>query len=353
LIEFDIRLKTSYPVLVGNGALARLSHLSALNEADRIWVITDETVHHLQMDRLQDALADVSASIDVHISTVAPGENSKSLAVYGALLEEGVRYGMTRHSLILAFGGGMIGDLAGFVAASFLRGIPFIQIPTTLLAHDSSVGGKVGLNLSLGKNLVGAFYQPSGVVYDLTLLQTLPDREWRSGFFELVKHGFLSRPSFADSLLDVSLDAVKGLDLEDWLARGINVKRDIVEQDETEQGMRAFLNYGHTFGHAVEYASPGLAHGEAVGIGLVFVKFLEGNDEQAKQIGQLLHRLGTELPDRQSFKTYLELMRRDKKNHQATIRFVLEKEGRFILEAISEERLRRAFNQTVRCLEWA
>ncbi|MCY1690675.1 hypothetical protein OVA29_08340 [Exiguobacterium sp. SL14] len=177
--------------------------------------------------------------------------------------------------------------------------------------------------------------------------------EWRSGFFELVKHGFLARPSFADTLFDVSLDDIKGLDLENWLARGISVKRDIVEQDETEQGMRAFLNYGHTFGHAVEYASSGLAHGEAVGIGLVFVKFLEGNEKQAEQLGRLLHRLGTVLPERKSFATYLELMRRDKKNQHATIRFVLEKEGRFVLEAMSEERLRQAFNQTVRCLEWA
>ncbi|WP_312193319.1 3-dehydroquinate synthase family protein [Exiguobacterium sp.] len=334
MIELDIRLKTSYPVFVGNGALARLSHLSALNEADRIWIITDETVRDLHLHTLQEALGSISQSTNIHVSTVPAGEQSKSLAVYGSLLEEGIRHGMTRHSIILAFGGGMIGDLA------------------TLLAHDSSVGGKVGVNLSLGKNLVGAFYQPSGVVYDLTLLQTLPDREWRSGFFELVKHGFLARPSFADTLLDVSLDTIKGLDLEDWLARGINVKRDIVEQDETEQGMRAFLNYGHTFGHAVEYASPGLSHGEAVGIGLVFVKFLEGNEEQAEQLGRLLHRLGTGLPDRQSFETYLELMRRDKKNHQTTIRFVLEKEGRFDLEAISEERLQQAFNQTMRCLEW-
>lgn len=340
-------------MLVGNGALARLSHLEALNEADRIWVITDETVHDLHLHTLQAALASRPQSIGMHVSAVPAGERSKSLAVYGSLLEEGIRHGMTRHSIILAFGGGMIGDLAGFVAATFLRGIPFIQIPTTLLAHDSSVGGKVGLNLSLGKNLVGAFYQPSGVIYDLALLQTLPDREWRSGFFELVKHGFLARPSFADLLLDVSLDDVKGLDLEDWLARGISVKRDIVEQDETEKGMRAFLNYGHTFGHAVEYASPGLAHGEAVGIGLVFVKYLEGNDLQAERLGKLLRRLGTVLPARKSFASYLELMRRDKKNHQTTIRFVLEKEGRFDLEAISEERLQQAFNQTVRCLEWA
>lgn len=340
-------------MLVGNGALARLSHLEALNEADRIWIITDEMVHDLHLHTLQAALASRPQSIGMHVSAVPAGERSKSLAVYGSLLEEGIRHGMTRHSIILAFGGGMIGDLAGFVAATFLRGIPFIQIPTTLLAHDSSVGGKVGLNLSLGKNLVGAFYQPSGVIYDLALLQTLPDREWRSGFFELVKHGFLARPSFADMLLDVSLDDVKGLDLEDWLAQGISVKRDIVEQDETEKGMRAFLNYGHTFGHAVEYASPGLSHGEAVGIGLVFVKYLEGNDLQAEQLGRLLRRLGTVLPARKSFASYLELMRRDKKNHQTTIRFVLEKEGRFDLEAISEERLQQAFNQTVRCLEWA
>ncbi|MCY1690674.1 iron-containing alcohol dehydrogenase [Exiguobacterium sp. SL14] len=147
----------------------------ALRVTDRIWIITDETVRQLHLDTLQKTLAASTVSATVHLSTVVAGEQSKSLAVYGSLLEEGIHFGMTRHSIILAFGGGMIGDLAGFVAATFLRGIPFIQVPTTLLAHDSSVGGKVGLNLALGKNLVGAFYQPSGVVYDLTLLQTLPD----------------------------------------------------------------------------------------------------------------------------------------------------------------------------------
>jgi 3-dehydroquinate synthase len=234
LVELDIRLKTSYPVFVGNGALPRLSHLSALNEADRIWIIPDESVRDLHLHMLQEALGSISQSTSIHVSTVPTREQIKSLAVSGSLLEEGIRHGMTRHSIILAFGGGMIGDLAGFVAATLLRGISFIQIPTTLLAHDSSVGGKVGLNLSLGNNLVGAFYQPGGVVYELTLLQTLPDRDWRSGFFELVKHGFLARPSFAETLLDASLDTIKGLDLEDWLARGNNVKRDIVGQDETE-----------------------------------------------------------------------------------------------------------------------
>ena len=352
MIDLDIRLKPTYPVRIGAGALAHLVNLQAVQEADRIWIITDETVSRLHIQVLLDALGKCIDANAIQISAVPPGEQSKTLTVYGDLLEEGVRMGMTRNSLILAFGGGMIGDLAGFVAASFLRGIPFIQIPTTLLAHDSSVGGKVGLNLPLGKNLVGAFYQPDAVIYDLTLLQTMPDREWRSGFFELVKHGLLARPPFADTLLEASLETIKGLDLEEWLARGIRVKRDIVEQDETEQGMRAFLNYGHTFGHAVEYASHDLSHGEAVGIGLVFVKCLEGDVKQAEQIARLIHRLNTKLPVRKPFETYLELMRRDKKNQQATIRFVLEQQGRFIVKTVHEEQLRQAYNQTVRCLAW-
>ncbi|WP_214849418.1 3-dehydroquinate synthase [Exiguobacterium sp. s193] len=351
MTQLLIKASRLYPVYIEPGALRHLADVAEARATDRFWIITDQTVSALHLETLFRQLHNLFPGTPILTSHVAPGEGSKSLETYGQLLEAGVTGGVTRRTVVLAFGGGMVGDLAGFVAATILRGIPFVQVPTTLLAHDSSVGGKVGLNLTRGKNLVGAFYQPCAVLYDPTFLQTLPDREWRSGFFELFKHGLLAPEPFAERWLDVTLADIKQLPLESWIARGIQVKQQIVEQDEQEQGIRAFLNYGHTFGHAVEYASQRLAHGEAVGIGLVFVKVLEGRLEEANQIGQLLIRLGVELPPRESFSVYLDYMRRDKKNNHA-IRFVLMENGKFKLEEISADRLKSAYDMTVRCLEW-
>ena len=346
-----IEASRPYPVYVEAEAIRHIREIKQAQEADRFWIITDQTVADLHMVSIRSQLESCFPLTSQCVSTVDPGEGSKSLSVYQRLLEEGIELGATRKTMILAVGGGMIGDLAGFVAATFLRGVPFIQIPTTLLAHDSSVGGKVGLNLRWGKNLVGAFYQPSAVLYDPAFLQTLPDREWRSGFFELVKHGLLARPTFAEDLLGLELADIKQLALADWISAGIKVKQHIVEQDEREAGIRAFLNYGHTFGHAVEYASADLSHGEAVGIGLVFVSLLEGNERQARQLVELIGRIGVVLPERQPFERYLELMKRDKKN-DASIRFVLQGQDGFGLEAINRKRLEEAYDQTVRCLKW-
>ncbi|WP_029330644.1 3-dehydroquinate synthase [Exiguobacterium oxidotolerans] len=346
-----IKASRPYPVHIEPGALRHLAEVEEAQVADRFWIITDQTVSALHLETLIKHVTTLFPKTNWMTSTVVPGESSKSLETYADLLHEGIERGVSRRTVILAFGGGMIGDLAGFVAATILRGIPFIQIPTTLLAHDSSVGGKVGLNLSLGKNLVGAFYQPSAVLYDVSFLKTLPDREWRSGFFELLKHGLLAAEPFADQLMDLKLSDMKQLPLESWIAKGISVKQRIVEQDEQEQGIRAFLNYGHTFGHAVEYASERLAHGEAVGIGLVFAKMLEGQVVEANQLAQLLTRLGVELPKRQSFEVYFDYMKRDKKNNQS-IRFVLAENGKFNLEEIPVGLLLSAYDMTVRCLKW-
>jgi len=352
LTHLTIRASRPYSVYVEPDAIRRIHEVKQAQEADRFWIITDQTVADLHMASIRRQLENVFPLTAQRVSTVEPGEGSKSLSVYQRLLEEGIEQGATRKTMILAVGGGMIGDLAGFVAATFLRGVPFLQIPTTLLAHDSSVGGKVGLNLRWGKNLVGAFYQPSAVLYDPAFLQTLSDREWRSGFFELLKHGLLARLTFAEELIGLGLSDIKQLPLADWISAGIQVKQHIVEQDERETGIRAFLNYGHTFGHAVEYASEDLSHGEAVGIGLVFVSILEGNERQANRLVELIHRLGVVLPERQPFERYLELMKRDKKN-DVSIRFVVKGQDGFALEAIDQKRLKNAYDQTVRCLQWA
>ena len=182
---------------------------------------------------------------------------------------------LDRHSLILALGGGAVGDLSGFVAATFMRGIPFIQIPTTILAHDSAVGGKVAINHPAGKNMIGAFYQPEAVVYDIDFLKSLPEHEIRSGFAEVIKHGLIQDPSFYHWLKEniLSIDMmISDENLIHFLSRGVEIKSAIVEEDEKETGIRAYLNFGHTLGHAIE-AELGygkLTHGEAVVIGMLY-----------------------------------------------------------------------------------
>ncbi|WP_114570985.1 3-dehydroquinate synthase [Exiguobacterium flavidum] len=350
MTRIDVRASKPYPIWVEQDATMRLSEVHEIERADTLWVITDDTVDALHGAALRTSIDKQFPGRRIVLSKVPPGERSKRLDVYERLVSEGLSNQVTRQSVVLAFGGGMIGDLAGFVAATFMRGIPFVQLPTTLLAHDSSVGGKVGLNLPEGKNLIGAFHQPVAVLYSTGLLSTLPDREWRSGFFELLKHGFLYEPKFAEELIALNLEGVKSLDYEKWLVRGIEVKRRIVEQDERETSIRAFLNYGHTFGHAVEYASSGLTHGEAVGIGLVFAKMLERDDEGAGRIASLYKRLGGEIPELLPFDEYARLMGNDKKQKNG-IRFVVDRGG-FALVRVTDEELRRAFESTVRCLRW-
>src|SRR5690606_22285980 len=181
---------------------------------------------------------------------------------------------LDRKSVILAFGGGAVGDLSGFVAASFMRGIPFIQIPTTILAHDSAVGGKVAINHPLGKNMIGAFYQPEAVFYDLDFLHSLPLHERRSGFAEVIKHSLISDEDFYVWLRENvhDLDQLRNEEMLYFLKKGIRIKEQIVSQDEKESGIRAFLNFGHTLGHAIEGEAGygNITHGEGVVIGMMF-----------------------------------------------------------------------------------
>jgi 3-dehydroquinate synthase len=205
------------------------------------------------------------------------GEACKTFENYLAVQTFMLEQKCTRKSLVLAFGGGAVGDLAGFVAATYMRGVPFIQIPTTILAHDSAVGGKTAINHTLGKNMIGAFYQPQAVLYDTNFLHSLSEKEIRSGMAEVVKHALISDPTWVEELLEG--DHVTALPedlLANYLAHGIQVKASIVEQDETEQSVRKFLNLGHTYGHAIEAAAGygRVAHGEAVMIGLVYCLLL-------------------------------------------------------------------------------
>jgi len=263
----------SYDVVIGSGLLGRAGALLAplLDAKRRVVVIADATVAGLHLDRLRAGLG--RNALDV--VTVPGGEASKSWAELERLVDRLLALTIDRNTLVLALGGGVIGDLAGFTAAILLRGIDFVQLPTTLLAQvDSSVGGKTGINTAAGKNLVGSFYQPKLVLADIACLGTLPARELRAGYAEMVKHAAIAdRPMF--EWFEAHGGAVLAGDAE---ARAIAVhhscatKARIVGADERESGMRAHLNFGHTFGHALE-AETGfgerLLHGEAVGLGMV------------------------------------------------------------------------------------
>ncbi len=244
----------SYEVVVGNGSTADLPDLVPAS-ARRVAVVTQPGIP-VQFRDIGEYLPDH----DVQVFEIGVGESSKSLATIESLMRSFARMGLTRNDVVVGVGGGMVTDVAGFAAASWHRGIPVVHVSTTLLGMvDAAIGGKTGVNLPEGKNLVGAFWQPSGVVCDLDALATLPSREMRCGLGEMAKYHFLT----GDDLLAMELD--------ERIARCVEIKADVVASDEREGGRRALLNYGHTLAHALEIATDHeLAHGEAVAIGLVY-----------------------------------------------------------------------------------
>ena len=263
----------SYSIKVGGGLLSRLgAECAALKLGQRCAVITDSNVGG---EFSRAALKSLSASgFEPVLITVPAGEKSKRIAVVEKCYDQLAAHRLERKSFIVALGGGVVGDLAGFVAATYLRGIPFVQVPTTLLAQvDSSVGGKTGVNLAAGKNLVGSFYQPRLVLCDWDTLKTLPEREYISGLAEVIKYGIIyDEILFAQ--LERNLSKLLGRDpamLGSVVARCCEIKADVVGQDETESGLRAILNFGHTIGHAIENSSGygKFLHGEAISIGQV------------------------------------------------------------------------------------
>jgi 3-dehydroquinate synthase len=263
-------------VRVGSGVLAELGALHRQwPKARRAWIVADEQVaaHHLE----SAAAALAASDLDVRRLTFPPGEASKSIAGLAAVLDGLLEGGIERSDVIVALGGGVAGDLVGFAAATVLRGVGLVQVPTTLLAMvDSSVGGKTGINHATGKNLIGAFYQPPLVLIDPTLLDTLPDREYRSGWAEIIKHSLIEPSTPAGdsglaALIEANAGALRGRTsplLRAIIARNVAIKASVVGADERESGLRAILNFGHTIGHAVEAAGYELLHGEAIAVGL-------------------------------------------------------------------------------------
>src|SRR5262245_7304726 len=265
----------SYDIEIGSGNLSDAARLCALDPDDaHAVIITDEHVDALYTDPVAAALEEQGAEVGVLV--VEAGEPSKSSDVAAELWERMLDEGSDRKTVVVALGGGVVGDLAGFIAATFARGLRLIQIPTTLLAQvDSSVGGKVGINLPGAKNMVGAFWQPRGVLIDVAVLASLPDREYRAGLAEVVKYGVIQDADFF-AYLESNIESINARDpgvLTHIVDRCCRLKADVVEKDEREEtGLRAILNYGHTFCHAFEAAAEyeTLLHGEGVAIGMMY-----------------------------------------------------------------------------------
>jgi shikimate kinase/3-dehydroquinate synthase len=329
----------SYDILIGAGLLERAGEMIAgIAPGAACAIVTDANVAPLYLSRLEASLkAKGLRSVAI---VVQPGEGSKSLSVFGRVLEEAIAAKIERRDVIVALGGGVVGDLAGFVSATLRRGARFVQIPTSLLAQvDSSVGGKTGVNSPQGKNLIGAFHQPSLVLADIDTLATLPEREFRAGYAEIVKYGLIGDRHFFEWLEDNS-DAVFHSKAGQISAVAVSceTKACIVGHDETEQGDRALLNLGHTFGHALErlvaYDAARLVHGEGVAIGLALAaRFSQRlglcDDQDATRIERHLARVGlpTRLGDIPGWncgaEAILEAMYQDKKVERGALTFVL------------------------------
>ncbi|MFC4768934.1 3-dehydroquinate synthase [Effusibacillus consociatus] len=326
----------SYDIVIGLELLDRLGDLAkevGIPTTSSCLVVTDANV--AGAGHLEKALASLQkAGYKASEAVIPPGEESKSLSQASVLYDKAFEAGLDRRSAIFAIGGGVVGDLAGFIAATYMRGIAFVQVPTTVLAHDSSVGGKVAVNHPKGKNVIGAFHQPKLVVYDISTLGTLPAREIRSGVAEVIKHGLIWDADFF-TWMEASIEKVCSLDpeiLADLLARSCSVKAAVVEKDEKEDNLRAILNFGHTLGHAIESLSSygTYTHGEAIAIGMVFaaelsLQYGRIDRDTVERIRNLFIRTGlpTEIPSDLDPVELLNLMRQDKKATGGKLTFVL------------------------------
>lgn len=348
-----------YPIWIGSGLIE--SHLEALiTEANpqlgrQILVLSNPTVAEHFLQPVLATLAKSPQNYHVQHHLMPDGESYKNLATYSDIMDVLVQARFSRDCLIIALGGGVVGDMAGFVAATWQRGVRFLQIPTTLLAQvDSSVGGKTAVNHPGGKNLIGAFHQPSGVLIDTEVLMTLPTRELGAGLAEVIKYGIMADADFF-TWLEKNIDALRQKNpdaLSAAIYKSCAIKADVVAADETEQGQRALLNLGHTFGHAIEAATnyQTWLHGEAVAVGMVMaahLSLMRGyiDADYHHAIIQLIQNAGLPIHPPQSMTDaqWLTLMARDKKVLQGKMRFILPtaRGAAAIFSDVTEDELRR------------
>ncbi|MEO7241927.1 MAG: 3-dehydroquinate synthase [Variovorax sp.] len=374
----------SYPIQIGAALLSNPQHWARIPPASQALIVSDSVVAPLYADTLRHALGDRFES--VHLLVLPAGEAHKDWITLNLIFDALLGHGCDRKTVLFALGGGVVGDMTGFAAASYMRGVPFVQVPTTLLAQvDSSVGGKTAINHPLGKNMIGAFYQPALVLCDLTTLSTLPPREVSAGLAEVIKYGPIYDLDFYD-WIEAHIDALRAQDAgalaklqqspvsgersapsvspassalaatAHAVKRSCEIKAEVVAQDERESGLRAILNFGHTFGHAIE-AGLGYGewlHGEAVGCGMVMAARLSerlGGIDRAfvQRLEALVARAG--LPTRApalGVERYLDLMRLDKKAEAGEIRFVvLDRPGHAHMQTAPAQMVREVIEESM------
>ncbi len=356
-VQIDLG-ERSYPIAIGPGLLDAPATYDKLPRAASALIVTNSTVAPLYASRLQAALG--SRHPAVHTVVLPDGEEHKTWQTLNLIFDALLRNGCDRKTVLYALGGGVVGDMTGFAAASYMRGVPFVQVPTTLLAQvDSSVGGKTAINHPLGKNMIGAFYQPLLVVCDLDTLGTLPARELSAGLAEIIKYGPIADMAFLD-WIETHIEALRARDraaMAHAVRRSCEIKAEVVGQDERETGLRAILNFGHTFGHAIE---SGLGygewlHGEGVGCGMVMAAHLSqrlGLVDAAfvQRLRALVERAGLpvrgpRLAEADNAGRYLQLMRVDKKAEAGEIRFVLiDGPGRATVRAVPDALVREVID---------
>lgn len=320
--------ENSYKIYIDKDLLDNLGKYCG--QGDKYIIITDENVDNLYIDNALSSLNDKK----VHKIVISPGENSKNISTVENILQTMLDIGLTRRSRLIALGGGVVGDIAGFCASIYMRGIDFIQVPTTLLSQvDSSVGGKTGVNMPQGKNTIGSFYQPKAVIIDTKTLNTLSPRELISGIGEIVKYGIIYDYEF---LKYIRLNIIKILELDEdiikeTIKRCCEIKAEIVSKDEKEKGLRKILNYGHTIGHALEAATnyKKYTHGEAVLMGMYYEGMMAKNlnyidESYYGEIVKIIEDIGVSVDiDHISWVKLTEYMMKDKKNKEGKISFIL------------------------------
>jgi len=335
-IKLKVELgKNSYPIFIGNNLLSNIGEkIKSFTNLGYTIVITDENIAKIHFPTIKKSLEENGINPRLHI--IDSGENSKSLEKYSKLIENILEQGIERKTTLIALGGGVVGDLGGFVASSLLRGIKLIQVPTTLLSQvDSSIGGKTGINSKHGKNLIGAFYQPSMVISDIDVLKTLPIRELSAGLAEVIKYGLIKDRDFFNYLNTV-INNIQNNDFIKIVKTSCQIKTDLVSKDEKENGIRALLNLGHTFGHAIErYCNYDgtILHGEAISIGMVLAYRIgvikkTANNQDLEQVIQIfkLAKLPTKLSDlgiNFDKNKLFEYMYKDKKVENGKLKLVL------------------------------
>lgn len=350
----------SYDILIGRDLLDEVGRfVKDRNVARRVFLISNITVFEFYGNKVVDDLE--AAGLEVVHLLIPDGERSKNLHTVENIYTYLIAQRADRQTALIALGGGVTGDVVGFVAASYLRGVPYIQIPTTLLAQvDSSVGGKTGVNHCLGKNLIGAFYQPSLVCVDTNSLDTLPAREFQSGLYEVLKYGIIYDEAFFGYLVD-NLEKIKERDSEvmaSVISRCCEIKAEVTSIDEKEADLRRILNYGHTLGHALESATryEGFKHGEAIAYGMMAAAHLSQHEgyidkETQERIDQAVLSIGPLPPAGEvPFSRLMEAMKRDKKREDDRIVFVLlDKIGKTVIcSGFEEDRLAAVWDEVLR-----